>query len=316
MQTIYPAKFVKLPKVEYRRERWELDDGDFMDVDWVDNDDHSQPLVVMFHGLEGNSHSNYALDLMAALKARGWRGVVVHFRGCSGENNRLPRAYFAGDSADIDMALSRIRKSTPNTAVYAVGVSLGGNALLKWLGESGEHAGALIDAAAAISAPMDLAATGHALDHGFNLMVYTPRFIETMRPKALEKARQFPGLLDEEKIKSAHTIEEMDTYVTAKLHGFIDAEDYWAKNASKPWLMSITLPTLIVNARNDPFVPAESLPAETEVSASVTLEYPEAGGHVGFVTGPFPGHLDWLPQHLIEYFSSLGLRTPHSESAK
>lgn len=305
LQTIFSSVLASSPEVPYRRERWELDDGDFMDVDWLDADDESAPVVVLFHGLEGNSHSHYALALMAELKAKGWRGVVVHFRGCSGENNRLPRAYFAGDSADIEMALNRVRQAAPQSAIYAVGVSLGGNALLKWLGEAGNHAGQIIKAAAAVSAPMDLGACGRALDQGLNHWLYTPRFIESMRPKALEKAHQFPGLLDEEKIKSASTIEEFDTYVTAKLHGFQDADDYWAKNASKPWLPYIAIPTLILNAKNDPFIPADSLPDQSGVSDLVTLEITEEGGHVGFITSPFPGHIDWLPKHLFDYFNRL-----------
>ncbi|MDI1309505.1 MAG: hydrolase [Methylotenera sp.] len=317
LQTIYPAVITAKQQVKYRRERWELDDGDFMDVDWLDTendnakaiDSESKPTVVLFHGLEGSSKSHYALALMAHLQAKGWRGVVVHFRGCSGENNRLPRAYFAGDSADIEMALTRVKKTVGNAPVYAVGVSLGGNALLKWLGESGEHAAEIIQSAAAVSAPTDLAACGVALDKGLNRLLYTPMFVNSMRPKALEKARQFPGLLDEKKIKSALTIREFDTLVTAKLHGFVDADDYWAKNASKPWLPYIKVPTLILNAKNDPFIPAESLPDQSSVSNSVTLEVTEEGGHVGFISPPFPGNNNWLPQHIIHYFESLQVKS-------
>lgn len=304
LQTVYPAVFASSPKVQYRRERWELDDGDFMDVDWVDSTELKAPTVVLFHGLEGNSQSHYALAMMSALQSRGWRGVVVHFRGCSGEINRLPRSYFAGDSADIEMALTRVKQVSPDTPIYAVGISLGGNALLKWLGEAGDHAGEIIQSAAAVSAPMDLAACAKGLDTGLNRILYTPRFVDSMRPKALEKAQQFPGLLDEEKIQSAKTIREIDTYVTAKLHGFADAEDYWAQNAAKPWLPYITLPTLILNAKNDPFIPEESLPDTLSVSASVTLETPTEGGHAGFLTSPFPGHIDWLPEHLLHYFQA------------
>ncbi len=302
LQTIYPAVIASTPDVEYRRERWELDDGDFIDVDWLDSENPKTPIVVLFHGLEGNSHSHYALSLMATLKAMGWRGVVIHFRGCSGENNRLPRAYFAGDSAEIEMALSRVKQSSPDAPMYAIGVSLGGNALLKWLGEYADHSAELIQAAAAVSAPMDLGACGRALDTGLNRLLYTPMFIASMRPKALAKAEQFPGLLDEEKIKSAKTIEEFDTYVTAKLHGFKDADDYWSKNASKPWLPYIKVPTLIMSAKNDPFIPAESLPDAAAVSSLVTLEVTEEGGHVGYLAAPFPGRLDWLPAHIISYF--------------
>ena len=302
LQTIYPAVYVSSPKIEYRRERWELDDGDFMDVDWLDSENQEAPIVVLFHGLEGNSRSHYALALMSALKTKGWRGVVVHFRGCSGENNRLPRAYYAGDSADIEMALSRVKQTSSTAPVHAVGVSLGGNALLKWLGESADRASEIIQSAAAVSAPTDLAACAQALDNGLNRLLYTPSFVDSMRPKALEKARQFPGLLDEDKIKSAKTIREFDTYVTATLHGFEDADDYWAKNASKPWLPYIKIPTLILNAKNDPFIPAESLPNQSSVSDTVRLEITEEGGHVGFVSAPFPGNNDWLPEHLINYF--------------
>lgn len=309
LQTIFPAIFTVKHQVNYRRERWELADGDFMDVDWLVNQNtpnlENAPTVVLFHGLEGSSESHYSLALMANLQAKRWRGVVVHFRGCSGENNRLPRAYFAGDSTDIEMALSRVKELAGKDPVFAVGASLGGNALLKWLGESGGHAGDLINAAAAISAPTDLAACGEALDKGLNRLLYTPMFVNSMRPKALEKARQFPCLLDEVKIKSALTIREFDTLVTAKLHGFINADDYWAKNAAKPWLPYIKIPILIISAKNDPFIPPESLPDQSRVSDSVTLEISAEGGHVGFLSAPFPGNNNWLPQRIIRYFKSI-----------
>lgn len=305
LQTIYPAAFAAAPMVQYRRERWELDDGDFMDVDWLDTYQairNSLPIVVLFHGLEGNSQSHYALKLMSALQAKGWRGVVVHFRGCSGENNRLPRAYYAGDSTDIEMALKRIKQNAPEAPVYAVGVSLGGNALLKWLGESGESAKEMIHSAAAVSAPMDLAACGKALDSGLNRIFYVPRFLPSMRSKALDKARKFPGLLDEDKVSNAGTIREFDTYVTAKLHGFKNADDYWEKNAAKPWLQHIKVPTLILNAKNDPFIPSESLPNSSEISTSVTLEISEEGGHVGFLDSSSLSEEGWLPVRLLDYF--------------
>ena len=323
LQTIYPAFFASVPDVQYRRERWELDDGDFVDVDWINNTSlinkvvdenaidktqiplvESTPIVVLFHGLEGNSQSQYAKALMAATKAKGWRGVVIHFRGCSGEPNRLPRVYYAGDTAEIEMMLSRVHASAPQAKIYAVGVSLGGNALLKWLGESGEHANSIISKAAAVSAPMDLIESANALDKGFDRWVYTPRFVDSMRPKALAMSQRFPGLLDDKKIQSARTIHDIDGAVTAVLYGAASADDYYAKNASKPWLDKITLPALIINAKNDPFMPAEFLPTQAEVSPTVTLEYTEEGGHVGFVTSPFPGHVEWLPKRLLEFFDT------------
>ena len=301
LQTIYAATWAGAPQVAYHRERWELPDGDFVDADWVEPEvtGANLPIVVLFHGLEGNSQSNYARALMAATQAKGWRGVVIHFRGCSGEPNRLPRVYYAGDTPEIQLLLSRVRENAPEAPIYAVGFSLGANALLKWLGESGEAANSIITKAAAVSAPMDLAASANALDSGLNRLLYTPRFVSSMRPKALAMAERFPGLLDVEKIKSAKTIHDIDNAVTAKLYGATDADDYYVQNASKPWLPQISLPTLILNAKNDTFIPQESLPAVAEVSSFVTLEYPATGGHAGFV-----GQDNWLPNHLLDFFEA------------
>lgn len=303
VQTIYSNLLICVPQVEYRRERLELDDGDFLDFDWVDGAPDA-PLVVLFHGLEGSSNSVYARDLMDTVRKKSWNGVVAHFRGTSGEPNRLPRAYFAGDSAEIQRMLEHVKNRHPGVPLYAVGVSLGGNALLKWLGESGDQAMAWVDRAAAISAPLDLTAAGIALDQGFNRSVYTARFLMTLKAKALDKAARFPGILDAEAIENSTTFREFDTLVTARLHGFRDAEDYWLKVSSKPWLRSITVPTLVINAKNDPFMPASALPSAEEVSAAVTLEQPETGGHASFPSGPFPGNLDWIPQRLIAHFDT------------
>jgi predicted alpha/beta-fold hydrolase len=262
----------------------------------------ASPVVVLFHGLEGSADSHYARELMAHARMRGWHGVVAHFRGCSGEDNRLPRAYFAGDSEDIERMLRHVRSLHPDAPIYAVGVSLGGNALLKWLGEAGAAAASLVKRAAAVSAPLDLAAAGNALDRGFNRRVYTARFLATLKRKALRKAQRFPGTLDAGAIAAATTFREFDTLVTARLHGFRDADDYWLRVSSRPLLKCIAVPTLIINARNDPFLPARVLPTADEVSPAVTLEQPETGGHVAFPSGPFPGNLDWLPQRLMRHF--------------
>ena len=303
VQTIYTSQFISVPKVDYRRERWELPDGDFLDLDWVDGAE-TAPLVVLFHGLEGSSNGFYARDLMHAVQKRNWNGVVAHFRGCSGEDNRLPRAYFAGDSEEIERILRHVKARHPDTPLYAVGVSLGGNALLKWLGERGPAAKTLVDRAAGVSAPLDMAAAGHALDHGFNRNVYTALFLKTLKQKALRKAARFPGLLDADAIAASTTFNEFDTLVTARLHGFRDAEDYWFRVSSKPWLKSIAVPTLVINAKNDPFLPASALPTVADVSPAVMLEQPETGGHVAFPTGPFPGNIDWLPERLFEFLDT------------
>lgn len=301
LQTIYAAKFTYAPPVNYQRERWELPDGDFVDVDWSEGNlsDKNQPIVALFHGLEGNSQSIYAKTLMAEANTKGWRALVIHFRGCSGEPNRLPRVYYAGDAPEIQLLLSRLRSQAPQAPIYAVGVSLGGNALLKWLGESGDLAQTLINKAVAVSAPMDLAASANALDTGLNRILYTPLFVASMRPKAMSLSARFPGLLDDEKIKAAKTIHDIDNAVTAVLYGAKNAEDYYAKNTSKPTLKNIALPTLILNALNDPFLPAETLPTKAEVSETVTLEYPETGGHVGF-----PAQDHWLPKRIIDFFDN------------
>ncbi|MEQ1662843.1 MAG: alpha/beta fold hydrolase [Thiobacillus sp.] len=301
VQTIYTSLFIAAPRVDYRRERLELADGDFLDFDWVEGAP-GQPVVVLFHGLEGSSDSHYARDLMHSVKARGWHGVVAHFRGCSGEDNRLPRAYFAGDSAEIERILRHVKAHHADAPLYAVGVSLGGNALLRWLGESGTAAQQLVARAAGVSAPVDLAAAGNALDQGFNRSVYTARFLITLKAKALRMADRFPGLLDRDAIEASTTFREFDTLVTARLHGFVDADDYWVRVSSKPLLKNVAVPTLVINAKNDPFLPASALPDAAEISPSITLEQPDTGGHVAFPSGPFPGNIGWLPKRLLHFF--------------
>jgi len=303
LQTIYTSLFIRVPPVAYRRDRLELEDGDFLDIDWIDSAT-TGPVVVLFHGLEGSADSHYARNLRAQVRARGWHGAVAHFRGCSGEDNRLPRAYFAGDSADIEAILRHVKAQHPDAPVYAAGVSLGGNALLKWLGERGESARRLVERAAGISAPLDLTAAGHTLDRGFNRRVYTAHFLLTLKAKALRKAARFPGVLDAKAIAAATTFREFDTLVTALLHGFRDAEDYWLRVSSKPLLKTIAVPTLVINAKNDPFLPAWALPSAADVSPAVKLEQPDAGGHVAFPSGPFPGNIDWLPRRLMQHFDT------------
>jgi predicted alpha/beta-fold hydrolase len=302
LQTLYAALAVSRPAVAYRRERWDAPDGDFVDLDWAGGGDAGarKPLVVLFHGLEGSSRSHYALALMAQVERRGMRGVVVNFRGCSGEPNRLARAYHSGDAQEIDWILRRVGARNSGVPLYAVGVSLGGNALLKWLGDNGQAAAGVVDAAVAISAPLDLMAAGDALGKGFNL-VYTRNFLGTLKAKSIAKLTRFPGLYDAVAVQSAATLREFDNLVTAPLHGFRDTDDYWTRASSKPGLRNIRVPTLVINARNDPFLPAAALPGPGDVSPSVTLEQPESGGHVGFVDGGFPGTFSWLPSRVLGF---------------
>jgi predicted alpha/beta-fold hydrolase len=300
LQTIYASLLASAGDLRFRRERWTTPDGDFVDVDDVAGD-AGAPLVVLFHGLEGSSRSHYALALMRALAHRGWRGAVAHFRGCSGEPNRLPRAYHSGDSAEIDWMLRRFRSQAGGAPLLAVGVSLGGNALLKWLGEQGGEACAVVAAAASVSAPLDLMAAGDALGRGFNLL-YTRAFLATLRRKSTAKLAQYPGLYDREAVLRARTLRAFDNVVTAPLHGFRNTDDYWRRSSSKPWLSRVRVRTLLVNARNDPFLPDHALPSSSEVSAEVQCEFPDEGGHAGFVTGAFPGHIDWPARRIISFF--------------
>jgi len=304
-QTIWPYR-LRRPSVALRRERVETADGDFWDFDWLDAAAPvSSPVVVLFHGLEGGSDSHYARALLAALGRAHWHGVVAHFRGCGGEPNRLPRAYHSGDHADVGAMLGAIRTRIPEQApLYAIGVSLGGSALLNWLGRAGGDASRTLTAAAAVSAPLDLMAAGISINQGLN-RIYAAHFLSSLKPKSLAIARRFPGLLDPVKIRRARTMWAFDDAVTAPLHGFAGTRDYWTRASSKAWLPAIALPTLVINARNDPFIPARSLPSARDVSSAVTLEQPRHGGHAGFVRGPYPGNLEWLPTRLLHFFASI-----------
>ena len=300
-QTIYPV-LLRAPRIVYRRQRIDTPDGDFIDFDWMDAPAHvgGAPVVVLFHGLEGSSSSHYARALMRQLQAIGWHGVVPHFRGCSGELNRCPRAYHSGDYAEVGWMLRTVRALAPDVPLYAVGISLGGSALLNWLGREEHAAARLVTGAAAVSTPLDLTAAGIAIGQGFN-RIYSLHFLQTLKPKALAMARRFAGVLDEAAIRKADSLYKFDNLVTAPLHGFATTEDYWTRASSKQWLRSVAIPTLVLNARNDPFVPDTSLPGVSQASRAVTLEQPQYGGHAGFMAAPFPGRLDWLPMRLVEF---------------
>ena len=288
LETIAASLFPP-PRLAFERSRWESPDGDFVDVDFA-GAPSSARLAVLFHGLEGCSDSHYARTLAAALPAAGWRVALPHWRGCSGEPNRKPRAYHSGDSAEVDWLL----KKFPGP-VDAIGVSLGGNALLKWLGENGEGAARCVRRAAAVSAPLDLTAAGNALDRGVNRLLYTRMFLSTLKPKSLAQLERFPGLFPGERVRRARTFREFDDAYTAPLHGFRDVAHYWSDASSGPWLARVRVPTLVLNARNDPFLPEAALVAATRGAAPcVTLEQPRHGGHVGFRSG-------WLARRLVEF---------------
>jgi predicted alpha/beta-fold hydrolase len=303
-QTIYAALAGRRPGVALRRERWETPDGDFVDVDWLAAPAPGpRPLLVTFHGLEGGSASHYAAGLAAQAARRGWDWVMPHFRGCGGEPNRRPRLYHSGDSAEADWMLARCAELRPGATLLACGVSLGGNVLLRWLGERGSAAAGRLAAAAAVSTPMDLTAAGLRLERGLSRL-YASRFLVTMKQKGTDKLRAHPQLFDRERMRAARTLREFDDVVTAPLHGYRDVADYWTRASARPVLGDIAVPTLVLNARNDPFLPARALAAPAEVSPAVHLEYPREGGHVGFVTGRFPGSVEWMPRRVCEFLAS------------
>lgn len=318
LQTIWPARLSRPwagPPPPWRRERWTTPDDDFIDVDFLDASTPacraSTRTLVLFHGLEGSSRGHYSLAFAAQARQRGLGFVVPHFRGCSGEMNRARRAYHSGDHAEVGWMLQRLKQRTPGR-LWAVGISLGGNALLRWAQEAGLAAAATVDAVAAVCSPLDLAAAGRAIDTGFNRQVYARMFLATMKPKALAKWRQHPGLFDAEQVRRARTLAAFDDAFTAPLHGFDGVADYWARASALPHMKRLRLPALVVHARNDPFIPASSLPRPDDVADSVTLWQPAGGGHVGFASGRPPGHLEALPQAVLDWMATQG-PTPSSE---
>lgn len=303
LQTLWPAlhaRRVAGPRIAYRRERWDTPDGDFVDVDWLEPAAPAgAPLLVLFHGLEGSSRSHYAEAFAGWARSHGVGLAVPHFRGCSGEPNRAPRAYHSGDFAEVGWLLARFQgaqRARGGGPVLAVGVSLGGNALLRWAGEAGVSAGTLVAAVAAVCSPLDLAAGAQAIGRGFNRQVYTRLFLRSMKTKARAKLAQHPGLFDAGRLRAARDLIAFDDLITAPLHGFAGAGDYYRRASAKPVLADIRVPALALNAQNDPFVPAASLPRAGEVGRHVTLWQPPEGGHVGFCQGRAPGHVFWLPR--------------------
>lgn len=285
----------------WRRERWSTPDQDFVDVDFCERSTLTlpRPLLVLFHGLEGSSGSHYAQAFADWAIANGCDIAVPHFRGCSGTLNLAPRAYHSGDHEEVHHLLTRFKQRADaenRPGLLAAGVSLGGNALMRWAGEQGQSAQKIVSAVASICSPLDLSASGKAIGEGFNRQVYTRMFLRTMKPKAMAKLKQHPGLFDASKLMAAQDLYAFDDVFTAPLHGFKNTKDYWQRASALPLMRDIAVPALALNAQNDPFIPASSLPTADKVSGHVTLWQPPEGGHVGFPKGAVPGHLKAMPQ--------------------
>ncbi len=295
----------------FTRERWDTPDGDFIDVDLLPAApgagvaSGATPWLVLFHGLEGSSRSHYAQAFASVARDAGITIALPHFRGCSGELNRAPRAYHSGDHEEVGWVLARLR-ARAGAPLLAAGVSLGGNALLRWAEEAGDTARATAAALAAVCAPVDLTAAGHHIGRGFNRQVYTRMFLRSMKPRALAKLAQFPGLFDRERLVAARDLYDFDDVFTAPLHGFAGVDDYWARGSAKPHLHRVRVPTLVINPVNDPFMPVASLPREADLRGNrwVTLAQPAHGGHVGFPQGRFPGHVLAMPRAVVAWLRS------------
>jgi predicted alpha/beta-fold hydrolase len=286
LQTVFGALLRRAVHLPLARERWELSDGDFVDVDMLEAK-KGAPVLLGLHGLEGNSGATYMRGLLALARERGFRGYALNFRSCSGEPNRLPRSYHSGETRDLDEAVRRVLAANPGAPLMLCGFSLGGNVLVKWLGEEAAALPSQVIAAAGISVPFDLALCARTLDaRSAMASVYRRRFLRTLKRKALEKARRFPGSIDLKHLRAVRTITAFDEYVTAPLHGFRGAADYYARSSSAQFLPRVGVPLLLLAAEDDPFVPPAALPiAAARANPLVTLEVTPHGGHVGFVGG-------------------------------
>jgi len=285
--TIFGAVLWPRPWPRAVRERWELPDGDFVDVDRVAGPTPDAPLLVVCHGLEASSRASYVRGLVALAVDQGMAALAMNFRSCSGEPNRLPRIYHSGETSDLAHVVERAAAERPGRPILLAGFSLGGNVVVKYLGERGEDLPAEVAGAAAISVPFDLSRCAAALDGpGFWNWVYRERFLASLRAKAMGVARRFPGRLDPAAIRRIHTFAAFDGEVTAPLHGFASAEDYWRRSSSGPLIAAVRRPLLAISALDDPLVPPASLPLEAaRRNPHVTLLTPPRGGHVGFVSG-------------------------------
>jgi predicted alpha/beta-fold hydrolase len=250
------------------------------------------PLLLALHGLEGSSSSHYLRGLLGQARARGWRALALNFRGCSGDMNRLVRSYHSGETGDLAEMVRRARAEADR--IVLAGCSLGGNVLVKWLGEQGASVPGQIKAAVALSVPFDLALSARTLDGpGFWRWVYRTRFLRTLKRKSLQKLKRFPGAAEADRIRRARTLFEFDDALTARVHGFAGAEDYYARSSSGPFLERIRVPLLLLSAADDPFIPSDCIPKVT--NPAVTLEVSPQGGHLGFVEGP-----PWAPRFYAE----------------
>ncbi len=307
LQTLYPALFRKSISLKYEIENFEFDDGDFVECYWHQKPSPNsfKPIVVLFHGLEGSYKSPYIQGIMSALSKNNFSSVLMHFRGCSGKINRLPRAYHSGDTADAKLWIEYLKTLYPNNPIFAIGYSLGGNMLLKLLGEWGENSP--LQSAVSVSAPMDLNISADTIDEGFS-KIYQKHLLRHLKGTLLAKYRYHPMKsligLDEKAVKKLKTIRCFDEIYTAKIHDFGSAKKYYKKSSAKQYLKYIQTPTLIIHSLDDPFMTEKILPNQDEISDKVKLEVSQNGGHVGFISGSFLKPKYWLEGRIINFFKT------------
>lgn len=297
LPTIWGKKARKQPQVHDRIERWATPDGDHVSIARVGVPRRSQPHLVVLHGLEGTVASNYAQGLLSQAQRRGWSADLLIFRGCDGEINKSRRMYHSGETTDLDFVVRTLTERTPGIDLRMVGVSLGGNVLLKWLGEQGKSLVSGISRAAGVSVPYDLAAGSRHLEC-FMGQLYVDHFMESLRAKTLAKRAVYPDLCDWERLERARTFWEFDDVVTGPVHGFTGALDYYTRSSSLSYLNSIACPTLLFNAADDPFLPSSVLDEVRKIAKIndfLSIEFPGRGGHVGWVEGT-----PWSPKYYME----------------
>jgi predicted alpha/beta-fold hydrolase len=297
-QTLWGKFFRRPPAIQARLERWDTPDGDFVDLYRLDGP-AGAPRLLLLHGLEGTIRSHYVAGFFHEAQRRGWAADLLIFRGCGSELNRARRFYHSGETSDLAFALARVLQEHPSSPVLLAGVSLGGNVLLKYLGEVGENASPRLVAAGAVSVPFDLERGSRFISEGFS-RVYDLHFLRSLRRKANEKFERYPDLFDRNALRRARTIYDFDDVVTAPVHGFEDAHDYYTRSSSLRWLERVRRPSLLLSAIDDPFLPAavlEEVRAIASKNAFLHIEFTKGGGHVGFVAGRLP----WRPHYYAEW---------------
>ena len=295
--TIWASKFRTLPSPDTKKEKIELDDGDFLNLFWLT--DGNGPIVIIVHGLEGDSSSNNVKAMFEVISKIGWNGVLLLNRNCGGISNRHQRTYHAGETGDLDLVVNLVKKRFPDIPSMVYGYSLGGNTLLKWLGEKGESAG--INAAAAVSTPFDLASSTAVMEKGFS-RIYQRHFVNLLRESAKRKFRDLPPLFNTGDLNEIKTLREFDEIVTAPLHGFVNADHYYSESSCRQYLNKICVPTLIMNSLDDPFLDKKTFPSPKEVSVMVELEFLKKGGHAGFIIGNSWKNYGWIETRIPEFF--------------